>query len=234
MNEARLIVAERRGNGPLSWGPPHLMMPNQSVTVGREGQIRLGVEPLDDHVSRHAVTVQFTPDGWAITVRSLNATLVHPWALPAWTARPTELLTDSRVALRILGAAENEHWVLLENDLPSEIASISHPAGGGVLTIRSGAVLPLTPRELEAVSLLFGDLLAWPPKVLARPRLLKQVARDLKLSEAGVKARLNGVVAKATSLGLSRQVGLTDPEYVYVLVRAGYLSLNQIRLSNIR
>jgi hypothetical protein len=43
------------------------------------------------------------------------------------------------------------------------------------------------------------------------------------VSASAVQARLTEIRAKATALGLARQVPLSDPEYVYVLVRAGYL-----------
>ncbi|MFR9802577.1 hypothetical protein ACL02T_09780 [Pseudonocardia sp. RS010] len=45
-----------------------------------------------------------------------------------------------------------------------------------------------------------------------------------------MQERLKKVREKAIQLGLHRACGLTDPEYVYVLVRAGFLAPPRTRI----
>lgn len=218
MSARHLITAERDRR---SFRTLHTraMAEGDRLTIGRDAELALGGEHPDPRVSRVAVAVTAADAGWLIESSNRNGTLIHPWGLPAWRARPTETCADLRVAVRVLGGAEREHWVLLEDDktdqTPVETATL-----GTELAI---AVRPLTPAQLQAVVLLFADQLAWPPVATAVPRQLKQVARTLGLSVSAIQERLKAVVAKAQSLGLSREVELTDPEYLYVLVRAGYL-----------
>jgi hypothetical protein len=69
----------------------------------------------------------------------------------------------------------------------------------------------------------FAELLAWPPRQGAEPLLLKQAASRIGISVSGVQDRLKAARARALRLGLHREVALTDPSYLYVLVRGGYL-----------
>lgn len=73
---------------------------------------------------------------------------------------------------------------------------------------------------------MFADFLAWPPVLNPEVTSLRVAARALGISESGVQERLTKARDKANALGLQRKVGLPDPEYVYTLVRAGYLSLS--------
>jgi hypothetical protein len=82
----------------------------------------------------------------------------------------------------------------------------------------------LTVAQEMAVRTLFAELLAWPPLVPATPLQLKQVASRLGARPESIQRRLEEVRRKALGLGLARTGLLTDPEYLYVLVRAGYLA----------
>jgi hypothetical protein len=191
------------------------------ITIGKAAQLLIAVAPPDAHVSRTALAVRAVDAGWDVTASNRNGIVVHPWALPAWKAQRHELLTHDRVALRVLGDAARRHWVLLERD---GARVLTRGAEGTVHTAMASPARPLTVPQHEVMHALFAELLAWPPKVPSEPRQLKQVAREMGISVSGVQARLQEVRAKAQTLGLSRQVTLTDPEYMYVLVRAGYLT----------
>ncbi|MBK6872949.1 MAG: hypothetical protein IPJ14_14935 [Kineosporiaceae bacterium] len=194
--------------------------PNAVLAIGREAPVPLGVEPLDRRISRVAVEVTRTDDGWLVRSVNRNGVVVHPWGMPSYLARPREVLSGSRVALRILGTGDARYWVLLEHDGPDDEQASARTS---VLTDVDPTVRPLTKAQRDVVTALFCDLLSWPPVVPSEPRQLKQVARQIGISVSGVQARLHEVRAKAESLGLSRRVPLADPEYLYVLVRAGYL-----------
>lgn len=220
---ARRVVVVEETSGGLRATTGRLLEPGQRVAAGREADLGVGGDPEDRRVSRIAVEVTSPPDGWTVAPANRNGIVVHPWALPAWRARPGEVLADARVALRVLGAADARHWVLLEDDTRLEPAL----PGAGAASLWTEVDTParaLTPPQTEVLAVLFADLLAWPPVVGGEPRQLKQVARTVGVSLSGVQARLTEVRAKAARLGLAREVPLTDPEYVYVLVRAGYLS----------
>lgn len=223
MADRRVVIAERE-RGCFRVVSSHPIRPGDTVAIGRESPTLLGADPPDPQVSRLAVTVTCLLRGWTVEATNRNGTLVHPWGLPAWQTRTVEALTDARVALRVLGDAAREHWVLLEDDSGGEdTGALSTRTIETAATVRAQVVRPLTPAQLQAVALVFADLVAWPPVASGSPRQLKQVARALGLSVSAVQERLKAVVAKAVSLGLSREVDVTDPEYVYVLVRAGYL-----------
>lgn len=230
MTGRRLRVGERVGAGRFDVRLTRPMQVGESVSIGREAEITVAMDPPDNRVSRRAASITCTANGWNVSVGNRNGLLVHPWGLPAWQARPTELLPDSRVALRILGTSDREHWVLLESDdMVGFTTSGALTIGQSASTIRATAVRPLTSAQLEAVTAVFADLLSWPPRASAAPNQLKQVARVLGVSVSAVQERLKAVVAKAATLGLSREVEMTDPEYLYVLVRAGYVNPDNAR-----
>jgi hypothetical protein len=194
------------------------------VTVGRDGQVALGVDLPDAGISRVALTVRATPDGWSITNTSRNGVVVHPWGLAPNRAGSTTRLRWPLVAVRVLGGdPEARHWVLLECD--AFLGDRAGPGTGRGTTLRAAPPKPLTPGELEAISVVFGQhALAWPPPATPNePLQLKQAARLLDITASAVKFRLEGARAKAEALGLERQVRVTEPEYVHVLVAAGYL-----------
>jgi hypothetical protein len=126
-----------------------------------------------------------------------------------------------RVGLRVLGRSDLQHWVLLDD--PTLAVTRPAPRPGTELTESADQPRPLTFPQEQAIRLLFGELLAWPPIVPATPLQIKQVARQLGGSKESIQRRLEEVRKKATLVGLARQGMLTDPEYLYVLVRAGYL-----------
>jgi hypothetical protein len=195
--------------------------PDAALLVGREGDIRLGVEPADEMVSRHAVRIRHAPDGWAVEAHNRNGVIVHLWGQMPVPAGPAELLRWPRVALRVVGGPDAQHWVLLDDPGLSTRASSSAP--GRQLTIATGRPRPLTHPQEQTIRALFGPLLAWPPLVPAAPLQLKQVARQLGVTIESIRRRLEEVRKKATAVGLARVGGLTDPEYLYIIVRAGLL-----------
>ena len=95
------------------------------------------------------------------------------------------------------------------------------------MTETEGRPKPLTVAQEQAVRSLFRPLLAWPPRLGSAPLQIKQVARELGASKESIQRRLEEVRKKAVAVGLSRLGTLTDPEYLYVLVRAGLMSPRQ-------
>jgi hypothetical protein len=227
MPEHLLRTVERTPDG-FAVRHDHKLTIGESVTVGREADLPLASDPADTRVSRQAVTLTPTERGWSVTITNKNGILVQPWGLPAWRARPEELLTDTHVGLRVLGEPAREHWILLQTTWSPTEDLTNAPDPVTLSTIRSVAVRPITTPQLEAVVLLFDEVLAWPPRPSAAPGQLKQVARQLGLSVSAVQERLKPVIARAVALGLSRDVEVTDPEYVHVLLRAGYLTVDQV------
>lgn len=227
MGTRRVVVVEEApspGGGPtLRATATRTLEAGERLVAGREADLPVGAEPEDRRVSRVALAISCAPAGWEVVAQNRNGVVVHPWALPAWRARAGEVLADARVALRVLGAGELRHWVLLEDDARLQ-AALPGAGPDSLWTEVDTPARPLTPPQTEVLAVLFADLFAWPPVVGAEPRQLKQVARAVGVSLSGVQARLAEVRGKAARLGLAREVPLTDPEYVYVLVRAGYLS----------
>ncbi|GAA1539402.1 hypothetical protein GCM10009827_068340 [Dactylosporangium maewongense] len=218
---AAIQVLCRDRDGVLHSGPPHPVTPGEAVLVGREGDLALGVEPADPKVSRRAVEVTRTGSGWRVDVTNRNGVVVHPWGQPPGLAPASSVHVWPRVALRVAGRPELQHWVLLTDDalrVPRPV-----PVPGTSLTETADQPRPLTWPQEQAVRELFAELLAWPPLVPATPLQLKQVGTRLGLKTETVQRRLEEVRKKAVALGLSRTGSLTDPEYLYVLVRAGYL-----------
>jgi hypothetical protein len=196
------------------------------VLVGREGDLALGVTPEDTGVSRVALAVTAAAEGWRIEKTNRNGAVIHPWGLAASLA-PAHLLLDwPLVAIRVMGSeASQQHWVLLESRT-SSAGSGTRPRtpSPGAETAHSDPPKPLTPAEAEAIWTLFAEVLAWPPRLPALPLQLKQAARRLGITESGVQLRLEGAQRKALALGLPRPVRLTEPDYLHVLVGAGYLT----------
>jgi AraC-like DNA-binding protein len=82
---------------------------------------------------------------------------------------------------------------------------------------------PLTGFQAEALRHTFAHLLHWPPRPAVGPPILEAVARRLDISDSSLRSRLAGVLGKARQLGQHRDVAPSSPEYLYVLVQAGYL-----------
>lgn len=195
------------------------------VTVGRAGQVALGVGVPDSGISRIVATVTATPQGWTINDTSRNGVIIHPWGLAPVRATAANRLRWPLIGLRVLGATpEARHWLLLECDhYLIDTTSGTRSAG---TTAQARPPRPLTAAEREALDTVFESTLAWPPPCTpGEPLQLKQAARKLGITASAVKLRLEGARAKAELLGLDQQVGVTDPTYLHVLAGAGYLSL---------
>lgn len=218
----RVRVLVRAPDGSLKLTADHQLTPNVTVVLGREGDIGVGVDPIDTKVSRQALRVTRAHHGWVVSSTNHNGVIVHPWGQAAGLAEPECLLPWPRVALRVIGRADLQHWALLDD--PTLVVSRPAPVDGTQLTESTGRPRPLTPPQEYAVRTLFGPLLAWPPTISAVPLQLKQVARELGVTKESIQRRLEEVRKKAVGVGLSRMNVLTDPEYLYVLVRAGFLT----------
>ncbi len=205
--DRRLIVVERADDVLHTLGT-RAMNPGDVVTVGRAAELPLG-HTHDARVSRLAMTVTCTDDGWELAATNRNGILIHPWGLPPRYARRDETTDAPRVALRVVGSIVREHWVLLEDDT----RLTSGPQEGRP-----------TPAQIEALRLLFPDLIEWPPLLAEWPPGLEQVAAALGVTAATVRGRLDGLRTQALTLGLPPEVTVADPEYVHLLVQAGHLS----------
>lgn len=204
----------------------------QSVLVGREGDLPLGVEVYDRGVSRKAATVTATEHGWQVEILNGNGAVLHPWGQGPTLAGRYNSLSWPRIAVRLLNGAgptdadTRHHWLLVESDMIDvTTAGARVPSSPTTSTFKPAPPHPLSPAQLEALRLVFADQLQWPPVQPAEPLLLRTAARRLGISESGVQQRLAKAHDRALHLGLHRPVGLTDPEYLYVLVRAGYVPL---------
>lgn len=202
-----------------------LVPPDQQLDIGREGDLPLGVEPEDDAVSRRAVTVQATDLGWQVAVGNRNGAVLHPWGARAQyvASGTTDLKLSGLVAVRVLGTtadATNHHWVLLESDGGQAPRASALEA---MVTRANEPPAPLTTAQRDAVQAAFAEHLAWPPRAAPLAATLDAVARRLGVSSAAVIQRLEGARKKAYQLGMAQQYGVTEPEYVHVLVSNGYL-----------
>lgn len=202
----------------------------ESLLAGREGDLPLGVEIENFGISREAALITATEHGWQVELRNRNGAMLHPWGQGPTLAGRYNNLTWPRIAVRLVtgseaGATESRrHWLLLEADMVARApAGARVPANSTGSTSRPPALTELTPKQLAALKVVFADHLRWPPVLSAEARTLTAAGRKLGITESGVQARLDGPIEHAMALGLSRRVGATNPEYLYVLVRAGHL-----------
>ncbi len=84
-------------------------------------------------------------------------------------------------------------------------------------------VVLLTRAQLDALTTVFAPHLAGGPVPGPLPVKLEAAARRLGVSDGAVAQRLEAAQQRAYKLGSHRQVGVTDPDYLYVLVGNGYL-----------
>lgn len=210
--DRRLIVVERVDDVPHTIGT-RAMNPGDCVTVGRAAELPIG-HTNDARISRLAVSVTCTESGWAIESTNRNGVLLHPWGLAPRYAERNETTDAARMALRVVGSIVREHWILLEDD--TRLNSGPARADDGP-----------TPAELEALRRLFPDLLEWPPALTEWPPGIEQVATELRITPETLIRRLEGIRARAADLGLSPDVTVADPDYVHLLVRAGWLRPDQ-------
>lgn len=196
------------------------------LLVGRVGDLRLGAEPRDPGVSRRAVTLEVRDGAWQIEVGNVRAAELYPWGLAgsylrSGSSRPVEW---PLVGVLVGGERSDvEHWLLLESRVdPDDRPTTS--SSSGTVTTSPDPPRALTPAESEALWHTFDDFLAWPPRRAREARPLKSVARRLGLTLSGVQARLGSAQRRALDLGLPTRGRLTDPDYLFRLVGAGYLT----------
>jgi hypothetical protein len=204
----------------------------QHLEIGRGGEMPLGVVVPDLLVSRRAMRVSATAHGWNVTVSNRNGAILHPWCLPPQLARARRWLIDwPLVAVRMLPCSgPSQHWVLLEFDNPLLILELNDrglfpETDESQAPTTAETIKPrwLTGAEREALHAVFQAQLQWPPTESSEPLLLKQAAARLGISISGVQDRLKSALARALALGQDRTVALTDPSYLYILARAGYM-----------
>jgi hypothetical protein len=223
----RIVERPAKEEDPqLRWNGP--IRPRQTLIVGREGDLAIATNPVDRKVSRHAVTITASDRGWSILPTNRNGVRLHPWAQPSHAVSTLEIMMWPRVGVRVVGHADMEHWVLLEDDEAYTKGAARHTTG---LTEYAPPPTRLTDKQTQALRLVFRDLLAWPPRSDPEVHLIKQAAKALEISSSGVQERLKEVLHRAHELGLARRdVGLTDPEYLYALARAGYVQPSPVDL----
>ncbi len=207
--------------------PPrvHPIRPGESLLVGREGDVAVGVDAGDLGVSRRAAVVSATREGWDLQVTNRNGAVLHPWGQAPVLARQREVASWPLVGLRVRGEDDAlTHWVLLEaEDVLTARAGALHRGHGPTTATPARPAAPLTDAQLAAVRAVFAEFLSWPPVRSPQAAPLRRAARALGISEAGVKDRLQHVRRRAVALGLSGPDSVVDPGYVHVLVRAGLL-----------
>jgi predicted DNA-binding protein (UPF0251 family) len=221
MNAPRIHILGVRADGGYAPLLTHPVTRGRPVVIGREGELAVGIDPFDPKVSRNAVTVTSVREGWRLEVGNYNGVDLQLWGQPALPYRPVEPLSWPRIAVCVKGDRLFRHLVLLDD--PARAISVERPRHVDQLTESLTPPPPLTMPQQEALRLLYAELLAWPPPKQAVPLRINQVAHRLRISSEAVRRRLEEARQKAIALGLNRAVPLTDPEYLYVLVRAGYL-----------
>ena len=172
------------------------------------------------------MTVGVIDGAWRIEIGNVRAADLYPWGLPLAYLRTgsTQPVESALAGVLVRGERTDvEHWLLLE----SRGDATGRPAvslSSGTETTSPKPPSQLTMAESEALWHTFDDFLAWPPRRARQARPLKSVARRLGLSVSGVQARLAAAQERALDLGLSTAGRLTDPEYLFRLVSAGYIS----------
>jgi hypothetical protein len=210
------------------------------MVVGREGDLKLGVDLLDTRVSRRALIIDTAGSEWNLRVLNTNGAVIHPWGLGAYPVNPApqqagyvETLRWPRIGVRILGGPDLIHWVLLQSTDPAvQIGGLSTASGPaepptpsatpGSGTEVAPAPRDLSPKQLEALRTVFEPQLAWPPS-LQPPRQLKQAATRMNIGYTAVQGHLDAARQRALALGLPEAVSALQPECLHTLVAAGLL-----------
>ncbi|GAA3222223.1 hypothetical protein GCM10017691_08050 [Pseudonocardia petroleophila] len=218
-------LAVHEGEGPdLRITATRPMPVGTRVTVGREGDVAIGVRTPNRGVSRIAVEVTASPTGWRIAVPNRNGAVMHPWGGPLQVASPVDGIDWPLLGIRLRHTNTSQHWILLSAD---DLAIT--PAGPVAGDESSGTDLAGRPSDLskgtsQAIRVVFHELLSWPPRHPATPLQLKQAATRLGIAPPSVRDRLAVAWDKAAELGVNGiERDLTDPGYLYALVRAGYV-----------
>lgn len=203
------------------------VVPERLTVVGREGEVPVGLEPADTGISRRALRVGVDDSGWTVHVDNTHGAVVHPWGqAPHWYEKGTVARHRwPRVGIRLVGSERTlEHWVLLE----SGAFQLARPEPADPVVVAGGTDLvrlpnPLTDTQLAAVRAVFPEHLAWPPRSGPVPVPIAAAAGRLRVSATAVSERLSKVQERAYALGLHQLIGVSDPEYVYKLIRHGYI-----------
>ena len=223
----RIVVRPTDGAGAELAAPTAFRAPiDTTVELGREADIAVGVDPHDAGISRVALTVRATPNGWQLRMPNRNGAVIHAWAQPpVWVSGGGSF--DSawpRIAVRLTGSDPDAilHWVLLEYD---PFATLAHTRAhtDTTVTVYADRPDPLTAPQLDALTELFNEHLMWPPSLGPKADSLKRVARRLGVGQTAVSLRLQGAQDRAYQLGSPTQVGVTEPDYFYTLVRHGFV-----------
>jgi hypothetical protein len=196
----------------------------EEIVVGKEGDLPVGISPADGGISRHALTIIAQARGWRIAYWNRNRAVEHRWAQrPIWRpAGDAATVRWPRLAVRLVGSrSEVQHWILMEAD--SYAIDDQSAADTQIHTDMVVPPLPLTAAQLEALTLLFPEHLAWPPIANPTTRSLSSVAKRLGISEAGVVDRLSKARDRAYALGSHQQFNVTSPDYLFVLIAHGYI-----------
>ncbi len=200
------------------------------VWLGRAADLRIGVEPPDPGISRRGLAVTARQSGWEMQITNSNHAWVYPWGQrPTWVqAGNTILKRWPRIGVLLVGANEKvHHWVLLESgELPAgfTLTPVQNEDNIQQTQLKSRQQ-GLTKSQFEAVTAVFGPHLMWPPVITPETLLLETAAKRLGVTANAVRVRLEAARKRVEALGPFRQVGVTDPEYVYLLAGAGYLPL---------
>lgn len=200
------------------------MADDTTVTAGRGGDVILGMDPRDDGVSRLALSITRSA-GWQLSVQNRNGAVVQPWGqAPVWVEAQASWTGGwPRVGVRLIGSNRSvEHWVLLQGPQHPAPIDDAMPTVPGQ-THRPTLPKPLTPGQAAAVRMVFREYLAWPPVSGAAPVPLAAAANRLGISSTALQERLSRVQDRAYLLGLHQQIGVSDPGYVQLLVRHGYI-----------
>jgi hypothetical protein len=186
----------------------------------------MGVDPNDEGLSRRALIITSQEDEWQLEFTNRNGAEVHPWAQRhEWVGYgETRRIRWPRVAVRVLGNDPTRaYWVLLEAD-DMRISEAAFASGEISETKVEAPPRALTMPQLAAVQAVFADHFAWPPLAQPYERSLEAAGARLQIGASAVRERLLPVQARARRLGLRGDIGITDPTYVFHLVRHGYLS----------
>lgn len=196
--------------------------------MGRQGDIEVGIDPPDTGISRIAVEVAPVPAGWRFVAANRAGVVIHRWAQRSeWAElRREETVRWPRLALRIVGNVPGlHHWLLLESDR-YPIVQPSKPNRS--VTQLAPPPRPLTVSQLEAINIVFREHLEWPPVAGPEPVPLSAAGRRLGVGAGAVQQRLAAAQSRAYQLGSHQQYNVTEPEYLYVLVRNGYIPVPAI------
>ena len=169
MTEAFITARESLGDRPPSTSTIPVSL-DQPVSVGRAGQVSLGVGVPDSGISRIVATVTATPEGWTIHDTSRNGIIIRPWRLATLRATAANRLRGPLIGLRVLGAQPDAlHWLLLEcSHYPIDGAGSTRSA---TTTVQPDPPRPLTAAEQEALGTVFESTLAWPPLLIRTGRI---------------------------------------------------------------